>query len=99
MRQGFMMRRLFRCCVLVIWLIMSSLGLTLYWIRDTSAWAPIPQWVWKQVNQRVEVRCCEHAADVEYLVVFTAAALTMVVATALVWILMRWLRGRKRLVR
>lgn len=89
------MRRLLRHFLLALWLVVSTIGLTLLWIRDPSLWAPIPQWVWEQVNRHVEIRCCEEAADVEYLVVFTAAAMTVVLATALIWIAVRGLRRCK----
>lgn len=88
------MRLSLHCLALGIWLIVSSLSLALFWIRSPTAWVPIPEWIWTQVEKRVEIRCCEHAADVEYFVVLAAATLTMVAVTALVWALLRGLRRR-----
>lgn len=88
------MRRLLHCLALAAWLLVSSLGLALFWIRSPATWIPIPEWVWRQVETRAEIRCCEHAADVKYFVVLAAATLTMVAVTALVWALLRGLRRR-----
>ncbi|WP_313619802.1 hypothetical protein [Achromobacter sp.] len=89
-----MMRRLLNCLALATWPLVSSLSLALFWIRSPTAWVPIPEWIWTQVEKRVEIRCCEHAANVEYFVVLAAAMLTMVAVTALAWALLRGLRRR-----
>lgn len=86
------MGRLLRLFVLVLWLVASSMALALFWVRNADAWNPIPHWVWDQVEKRVNIGCCEQAADVEYLVVLGASILTMLVVTAVIWLLRKWVR-------
>jgi len=86
------MRRFLRWLALIAWLIASSMVLALFWIRNADAWNPIPRWIWDEVAQRIDIGCCEHAADVEYLLVLGASVLTMLVATTLMWAFVQILR-------
>lgn len=86
------MRRFWRWLALIGGLVISTLALALFWIRNVDAWNPIPRWVWDQVERRVDLDCCEQAADVEYSVVLCASAVTMVLVTAASWSIAQALR-------
>ena len=63
------------------WLLISSAALTRWWFMNPEYFFPLPATVWEWLGNLYGTRCCEEQADLELLVGFVAAFITVSLVT------------------
>ncbi|MBR0649809.1 hypothetical protein GXW78_09055 [Roseomonas terrae] len=91
------MRPVLRYALLWLWLVLGSVGLAFWWMRNPDSFPPLPDAVRTTLLDWYGTGgCCESFADFESLVVLGVAFLTVLVATLVVWLGWRALRPAAR---
>jgi hypothetical protein len=83
-----------RIFLTLLWILISSLLLTAWWMRHPAYFPPLPPAVWDMLSQWYQPTCCEGQADLEFIVGLVLAVSITAVTTAAILLGYSKIKGR-----